>query len=167
MKYYEHFESLIAEKRLSSIEPCLKGELNEVLVLTGDEAVYGCLKKLEGEPAPAACVLINNEGSRARLVLMNHSRPVLCLGYDEQGYLDAVLPLRVNKNRGTWQQLFSWRYILFMPLPEKCFRFGPSALQTYVEKKTEDQKQLSAFMKGLNGKAPLTDELLLWWMKRY
>ena len=167
MKFYEHFEGLIAGKRLSTVEPCLKGEMNGLLVLTGDEAVYSCLKTLEGNPAPAAVVLINNDGNRARMVLMNHSMPVLCLGYDEQGCLDTVLPLRVNTGRGTVQQVFSWRYILFMPLPEDSFRFGPSSLQSYVEKKPEDQKRLSAFMKSINGKAPLSDELLQWWMRRY
>ena len=142
MKFYEHFEPLIADKRLSAIKPCLKGELNEVLVVTCDEDVYSCLGKLEGNPAPAAGVLVNNEGCRARMVLMNHSRPVLCLGYDEQGYLDAILPLRVNTGRGTVQQVFAWRYILFMPLPENSFRISPSTLQSYVEKKPEDQDQL-------------------------
>lgn len=126
MKFYKEFSGLISRNNLSTIHPNLSDDTEGVIEVANADEVYNCLHQLEGSHPAAWIVLINNSSCTPQLVLMNHSHPVLCLEYDEEGQPESILPVPVNKRRGINRQVFYRRYIVFLPLPENFSWFGSS-----------------------------------------
>jgi hypothetical protein len=126
------FFRYVADNGLEYIQPFMTGAKDGVLVLTGSESVYTCLEKLEGYKPVAKYVVINNEKNRNHMVLLNNTRNLLGLEYDQYGYVDTGTPILVNKGKGINHRMFAGRYILFLQLPEHTFSIGEYAFQHYI-----------------------------------
>src|SRR5690606_18747935 len=98
MKFFNQLFGLISRSQLTTLHPYLPGDVEGAVEVTSEEEVYNCLHHLEGRNPSAGMVVINNSSCNPQMVLLNHSRTVLCLEYESNGQLEAILPIRVNKS---------------------------------------------------------------------
>ena len=161
MKFFNQLFGLISRSQLTTLHPYLPGDVEGAVEVTSEEEVYNCLHHLEGRNPSAGIVIINNSSCNPQMVLMNHSRTVLCLEYESDGQLEAILPIRVNKSRGINRQVFYRRYIIFLPLPDDIFTLGNSSSGYDAVDEQELQSEASPVNNGESGKGEGQESIVL------
>ncbi len=161
------FLDLMEKKNLLKITDVLNEKNKKLLALSEPESIYNCLKLLEGEDPQADYILINNAEDKSHLVLLNNSKPVICIGYNDAEEYEGLIPVAVNKSNGVNHQMVAYRYILFLKMCDNMDSSDKDSENTRLPEKSEDQKNLSRFLQSLNGEEPINSELKNWWLNRY